>query len=116
MSLLYNTDDVHIERRLSAGQREGRAFFINVRPPPVDDNGRTQSEHQAANFIRSRNNLNISPGERGREAFTKTPTKVRDNAMLEHGKGAKIEEEDEKLCHYIRIMQIPNNILPEYNF
>lgn len=99
-----------------------RAIFINVAPSVSDDNGRTrtQSGHQTPSFVRHRNDLNISPGEVGREAFTKTPWK----------KVRKIRENERRkkkeLCHYIRIMQITNNILlqniifdclkPIYNF
>lgn len=79
MSLFASTNDgVHIER-VNAEKIGKRGIFINV----ADDNGRTQSEHQTAGFIRLRNNLNISPGERGREAFTKTLSKVRDNALYQ---------------------------------
>jgi hypothetical protein len=74
MSLFFNTDDgVHIER-LNAEQSRKRGIFINVQPS-VDDNGKKHSEHQTPSFIHLRNNLNISPGERRREAFTKTPLK-----------------------------------------
>lgn len=77
MSFFASTNSgVHIER-VNAEKIGKRGTFINV----MDDNARTQSEHQTASFARLRNNLNISPGERGREAFTKTPSKVRDNAL-----------------------------------
>lgn len=81
MSLFASTNDggVHIER-VNAEKIGKRGIFINV----ADDNGRTQSEHQTAGFIRLRNNLNISPGERRREAFTKTLSKVRDNALYKN--------------------------------
>lgn len=78
MSLIFSTDDgVHIERT-NAEQMGRRGIFINgaMLPMARDDNGKTQSEHQPASFIRGRNNLNISPGEEGREAFTKAPPKV----------------------------------------
>lgn len=71
-----NHGEVHIGR-VNAEKIGKRGIFINV----TDDNARTQSEHQTASFIRLRNNLNISPGERRREAFTKTFSKVRDNAL-----------------------------------
>lgn len=74
MSLFFKNDDgVHIER-VNAEQSRKRGIFINVRPS-VDDNGKIQSGHQTPSFIHLRNNLNISPGERRREAFTKTPLK-----------------------------------------
>lgn len=75
MSLFFNTDDgVHIER-LNAEQMRKRGIFINVRPMVGDDNVKIQSEHQTPSFIHLRNNLNISPDEQRREAFTKTPSK-----------------------------------------
>lgn len=74
MSLFFNTNDgVHIER-LNAEHSRRRGIFINVQPS-VDDNTKIQSEHQTPSFIHLKNNLNISPGERRREAFTKTPLK-----------------------------------------
>jgi hypothetical protein len=74
MSLYFNTDDrVHIER-VNAERSERRGIFINVQPS-VDDNAKKHSEHQTPSFIHLRNNLNISPGERRREAFTKSPLK-----------------------------------------
>lgn len=74
MSLFFkNNDGVHIER-FNAEQSRKRGIFINVRPS-VDDNGKIESEHQTPSFIHLRNNLNISPGEQRREAFTKTPLK-----------------------------------------
>lgn len=79
MSLFFSTDDgVHIER-LNAEEMRRRGIFINVAPMARmgNDNGETQSEHQTASFIRLRNNLNISPTEQRREAFTKTLSKVR---------------------------------------
>lgn len=51
---------------------EKRGIFINVRLMVRDDNGKIQSEHQTPTFIHLPNNLNISPGEQRREAFTKT--------------------------------------------
>lgn len=114
MSLFFNTNDgVHIEQ-LNAEQSRKRGIFINVRPN-VDDNGKIQSEHQTPSFIHLRNNLNISPGERRREAFAKTPLKkVRKIKECLGNKGDG--EREKKVCHYIHIMQIANNILTEYNF
>lgn len=75
MSLFFNTDDgVHIER-LNAEQMRKRGIFINVRAMDRDDNGKIQSEHQTPSFIHLQNNLNISPDEQRREAFTKTSPK-----------------------------------------
>lgn len=80
MSLIFSTDDgVHIEQ-VNAEQMGRRGIFINGAALPMvkDDNGKTQSEHQAASFIQVRNNLNISPGRAEREGFTKTLSKVRE--------------------------------------
>jgi hypothetical protein len=111
MSLYFNTDDgMHIER-VNAEQSRKREIFINVRPN-MDDNRKVQleHEHQTPSFIHLRNNLNISPGERRREAFTKTSSKkVREIKQC-------LGNKEKKLYHYIDIMQIANNILTEYNF
>lgn len=90
MSLFLNTG-VHVDQ-LNAEQMRKRGIFINVAPSMRDDNGRTkiQSEHQTPTFVRHRNNLNISPGEVGREAFTNGKTswkKVRDKRKWRREKG-----------------------------
>lgn len=108
MSLFFSNDDgLHIER-INAEEMRKRGYFINVHPnvaPMVrDDYGRTQSEHQAPSTLaRLRNNLKISPDEHGREAFAQTSSR-------------EVSKRREKLCHYIQIMQITNNILTAYNF
>lgn len=81
MSLYYGNDDgLHIER-INAEAMRKRGYFINVAPTVKDDYGGTQSEHHQAPraWDRLRNNLNISPGEYGREAFSQTSSRVRDN-------------------------------------
>lgn len=75
MSLFFSQDDGVQIARLNAEQMGRRGIFINVRPTERYDNGKIQSEHQTPSFIHLRNNLNISPGEQRREAFTKAPSK-----------------------------------------
>lgn len=116
MSLNFRSGDgLHIER-LNAKQMGGSRRGIFINGAAMDDNGKTQSEHQPASFIQVRNNLNISPGDVGREAFTEASSKVRDKVEFSTSNGVKKMKEKGKLCHYIRIMQITNNILAGYNF
>lgn len=120
MSLFFKNDDgVHIER-VNAEQSRKRGIFINVRPN-VDDNGKVQSEHhQTPSFIHLRNNLNISPGERRREAFTKTPLKkVREIKLSFGNKGKKNFAITFILCklQIIFLQNIISDCLkPIYNF
>ena len=93
MSLFNTEDEVH-----SAEHSRKRGIFINVRPSiSMVDNGKIQLERQTPSFIHLRNNLNISPGERRREAFTKTPLKkVRE---IKQCLGNKKKERKTSLLH-----------------